>query len=59
MNKRGFASDNNSGIHPNILKAIEIANVGHAVGYGEDLYTEKAKQLLEMNLVLKLKFFLH
>ncbi|HWS01665.1 MAG TPA: low specificity L-threonine aldolase [Prolixibacteraceae bacterium] len=46
MNKRGFASDNNSGIHPNILKAIEMANEGHVVGYGDDIYTEKAKQLL-------------
>ncbi len=45
MNKRGFASDNNSGIHPTILKAIEMANEGHVVGYGEDIYTEKAKQL--------------
>ncbi|MEI6277233.1 MAG: low specificity L-threonine aldolase [Prolixibacteraceae bacterium] len=45
MNKRGFASDNNSGIHPNILKAIELANEGHAVGYGDDIYTEKAKML--------------
>ena len=45
MNKRGFASDNNSGIHPKILKAIEMANVDHAIGYGEDIYTEKAKQL--------------
>ena len=45
MNKRGFASDNNSGIHPNILKAIEMANEGHVVGYGEDIYTERAKQL--------------
>ena len=47
MSKRGFASDNNSGIHPNILKAIEMANVGHAIGYGEDIYTEKAKSLFK------------
>ena len=46
MNKRGFASDNNSGIHPNVLKAIETANVGHVVGYGDDIYTEKAYELL-------------
>jgi threonine aldolase len=45
MSMRGFASDNNSGIHPKILKAIEMANVGHAVGYGDDIYTEKAKTL--------------
>jgi threonine aldolase len=47
MNKRGFASDNNSGIDPNILKAIEMANEGHVAGYGEDIYTEKAKQLFK------------
>ncbi|MBC8004650.1 MAG: low specificity L-threonine aldolase [Verrucomicrobia bacterium] len=42
MTKRGFASDNNSGIHPDILKAIGSANEGHAVGYGGDSVTEKA-----------------
>lgn len=40
--KRGFASDNNSGIHPEILKALSAANEGHAVGYGGDELTEKA-----------------
>jgi threonine aldolase len=45
MSERGFASDNNSGIHPAILKAIETANTGHAVGYGDDIYTEEAKRL--------------
>jgi threonine aldolase len=42
MQKRGFASDNNSGIHPEIVKAICDANNGHVVGYGGDSYTEKA-----------------
>jgi threonine aldolase len=42
--KRGFASDNNSGIHPEILNAISQANQGHAVGYGGDELTEKARQ---------------
>ena len=42
MNKRGFASDNNSGVHPNILQAIEEANKGHVTGYGTDGYTEQA-----------------
>lgn len=42
--KRGFASDNNSGIHPEILSAITEANQGHAVGYGGDELTEKARQ---------------
>jgi threonine aldolase len=44
MMKRGFASDNNSGIHPDILIAIQNANEGHAVGYGGDEITEKAVQ---------------
>lgn len=39
---RSFASDNNSGVHPQILKAIADANVGHVVAYGDDPYTEAA-----------------
>jgi threonine aldolase len=39
---RGFASDNNAGVHPDILKAIESANAGHAVGYGDDDLTKRA-----------------
>ncbi|HKM94397.1 MAG TPA: low specificity L-threonine aldolase [Prolixibacteraceae bacterium] len=42
MNKRGFASDNNSGIHPHILAAISEANKGHVHGYGDDIYTHRA-----------------
>src|ERR1700680_221637 len=39
---RSFASDNNAGVHPEILQAIAAANRGHAVGYGDDPYTESA-----------------
>jgi threonine aldolase len=39
---RGFASDNNSGIHPAVLNAIHRANSGHCRGYGDDLFTESA-----------------
>lgn len=39
---RGFASDNNSGIHPDILKSLERANSGHVVAYGDDDYTSRA-----------------
>ncbi|MFO7934324.1 MAG: low specificity L-threonine aldolase [Bacteroidales bacterium] len=42
INRRGFASDNNSGVHPGILKAIEAVNKGHVIAYGDDPYTEKA-----------------
>ena len=40
--RRSFASDNNAGVHPKILKAIEGANRGHVVAYGDDAYTELA-----------------
>src|SRR6202521_3995624 len=39
---RSFASDNNAGIHPKVLKAISLANQGHVVGSGDDPYTESA-----------------
>ena len=41
---RSFASDNNAGIHPEVLKAISTANQGHAVGYGDDPFTNSALQ---------------
>jgi threonine aldolase len=37
---RGFASDNNATVHPEVLSAIERANVGHALGYGHDALSE-------------------
>lgn len=37
---RGFASDNYSGVHPEVLAAIVEANGGHQVAYGGDVYTE-------------------
>jgi threonine aldolase len=36
---RGFASDNYSGVHSDVLAAIADANDGHQVSYGEDVYT--------------------
>ncbi|KHK99561.1 threonine aldolase [Microbacterium mangrovi] len=42
---RGFASDNYSGVHPEVLAAIAAANGGHQVAYGEDAYTERLQQV--------------
>jgi threonine aldolase len=39
---RSFASDNNAGVHAQVLTAIAAANQGHTVGYGEDAYTASA-----------------
>jgi len=44
--RRGFASDNNSGVHPDVMEKMGQVNRGHVVGYGGDLYTEKAHEML-------------
>jgi threonine aldolase len=41
---RGFASDNNSGAHPDVLAAIAAANDGHVVAYGDDDYTAATRE---------------
>ncbi|MFI3261612.1 MAG: beta-eliminating lyase-related protein [Rikenellaceae bacterium] len=43
---RSFASDNHSGIHPNILKAISEANNNHEEAYGYDPLTKKLEATL-------------
>jgi threonine aldolase len=48
--RRGFASDNNAGVHPEVLNEISAVNQGHTVGYGADEYTEKARQLFREHL---------
>jgi threonine aldolase len=40
---RGFASDNNSGAHPEVLAAIAAANEGHVHAYGADDHTAAAE----------------
>jgi threonine aldolase len=40
--KHTFASDNYSGVHPEIMEALNKANYGHAGSYGSDEYTAKA-----------------
>ena len=47
INKRGFASDNNAGIHPAILEEILSSNVGHVKGYGSDIYTDQAIEIFK------------
>jgi threonine aldolase len=44
---RGFASDNNAGVHPEILEAIARVNQGHVVAYGADIYTHSAIRKFE------------
>ncbi len=42
---KSFGSDNHSGVHPDVLSAIQEANAGHQPAYGADAVTEKARQL--------------
>lgn len=42
-----FASDNAAPIHPRVLAAIEEANSGHAVAYGDDDWTARAVGALQ------------
>ncbi|MFC6356138.1 threonine aldolase family protein [Luethyella okanaganae] len=42
---RGFASDNYSGVHPEIMAAIAAANGGHQIAYGEDAYTARLQEV--------------
>jgi len=42
---RGFASDNYSGVHPEVLAAIAAAGGGHQIAYGEDAYTVRLQEV--------------
>jgi len=42
----GFASDNFSGIHPEVLAAIVAANGGHQSAYGGDAYTARLQDVM-------------
>lgn len=44
--KRHFASDNYAGICPEAWKAMEEANSGHEPSYGDDVWTERAADLV-------------
>ena len=43
---RGFASDNYAGAHPEVLAALALANGGHQVAYGDDVYTENLQRII-------------
>jgi threonine aldolase len=44
--QRDFASDNYAGICPEAWAALQEANSGHAVSYGDDRWTAKASDLI-------------
>ena len=52
---RSFGSDNNSGVHPRIIRALTEANHDHCIAYGDDSWTREAQEairaLLEDNSI--------
>lgn len=42
INRRGFASDNNAGVLPEVMDALIDANNGYTRGYGDDIFTDAA-----------------
>lgn len=45
--RRSFASDNNAGVHPEIIEAIKAVNEGHVIAYGDDEITARAVKLFK------------
>ena len=54
---RSFASDNNAGVHPEVIDAIRTANEGHVIAYGDDPYTARATKVFEERLGRNIKVF--
>jgi threonine aldolase len=57
INKRGFASDNNAGVHPEIFREMMSINEGHVTGYGSDPYTEQAMRIFKEQLGINTETF--
>lgn len=49
ISSRQFASDNYSGVHPEVLEAIAEANQGHQSAYGADVYTQKLQEVIRLH----------
>jgi threonine aldolase len=54
---RSFASDNNAGVHPEILAAIGAANHGHVLAYGADPFTAHAAETFRSHLGSNVEVF--
>lgn len=55
--KRGFASDNNAGAHPEVLQAMLAANDGHEIGYGDDYFTNRAIETIKKHFGENIEVF--
>ncbi|MBC7660836.1 MAG: threonine aldolase [Chitinophagaceae bacterium] len=54
---KSFGSDNHSGVHPDVLKAIALANAGHQWAYGADSVTHSAIELFRSTFKAPVEVF--
>ena len=54
---RGFASDNYAGVHPVVLDALTVVNVGHQPAYGADEVTSRAAGMIRELFGAHAEFF--
>ncbi len=54
---KNFTSDNNSGVHENIIKAMTEANKGYAQAYGQDELSKSTLDMICKKLGAKSAFF--
>lgn len=55
--RRSFASDNNAGVHQEIIEAVKKANEGHVIAYGDDPYTARAVNIFKERLGRNIEVF--
>jgi threonine aldolase len=58
MEKKTFASDNYSGVHPAVMQALAAANSGHAASYGADDFTATAVEKFKEHFGKHIEVFL-
>ena len=56
-NSNGFASDNHSGVHPNIMEALVNANIDYTMAYGYDEFTKKSIKKFKEHFGNKIEVF--
>ena len=54
---RGFASDNSSGVHPEVLEAIARANGGHQHAYGADVHTARLQEVFRAQFGVRVRAY--
>jgi len=52
-----FGSDNHSGVHPDIFKAMQSVNSGYSVAYGDDEHTSSAVEKFKEHFGKKISVF--